>query len=55
MKEQKGSADPSRRAFVKNSAAALAAFYIVPRHVLGKGLVAPSDTLYIATIGAGGK
>ena len=55
MKKQNEVTNPSRRAFVKNSAAALAAFYIVPRHVLGKGFVAPSDTLHIATIGAGGK
>ena len=33
----------------------LAAFTIVPRHVLGKGHVAPSDKLRIAGIGAGGK
>ncbi len=30
-------------------------FSIMPRHVLGKGFIAPSDTLYIAGIGAGGK
>ena len=45
----------SRREFVKKGAVAAAAFSIVPRHVLGKGKTAPSDTLYIATIGAGGK
>jgi len=45
----------SRREFVKKGAVAAAAFSIVPRHVLGKGFAAPSDTLYIATIGAGGK
>ncbi|MDH3708761.1 MAG: Gfo/Idh/MocA family oxidoreductase [Cyclobacteriaceae bacterium] len=45
-----------RRKFVKTSAASAAAFMIVPRHVLG-GVdhVAPSDTLYIAGIGVGGK
>ena len=47
--------DPSRREFVKKGAMAMAAFSIVPRHVLGKGFNAPSDTLYIATVGAGGK
>lgn len=30
-------------------------FFIVPRHVLGKGFLAPSDRLTIAGIGVGGK
>lgn len=46
----------SRGAFIKNTALTAAAFYIVPRHVLGgKGFVAPSDQLYIAAIGCGGE
>ncbi|TDO19700.1 Gfo/Idh/MocA family protein [Pedobacter duraquae] len=46
----------SRRAFLKSSAIATAAFMIVPRHVLGgKGFLAPSDRLLIASIGVGGK
>ncbi|HKI47289.1 MAG TPA: Gfo/Idh/MocA family oxidoreductase, partial [Balneolales bacterium] len=46
----------SRRDFIKNTSLATAGFYFVPRHVLGgKGYVAPSDKLYIAGIGAGGK
>ena len=46
----------SRRKFIKTSTAAVAGFYIVPRHVLGGvGYVAPSDKLNIAAIGAGGK
>ena len=32
-----------------------AGFFIVPRHVLGKGFISPSDKLNIAAIGAGGK
>src|SRR4051812_14858603 len=44
-----------RRDFIIQSATAAAAFTIVPRFVLGKGYIAPSDTLYIAGIGAGGK
>ena len=32
-----------------------AGFFIVPRHVLGRGFVAPSDRLIVAGIGAGGK
>ena len=46
----------SRRAFVKKSAVAAAAFTIVPRHVLGgRGYTAPSDKLNIAGIGVGNK
>jgi len=44
-----------RRKFIKNGALGMAAFTIVPRHVIGKGFVAPSDKLRIAGIGAGGK
>ena len=48
--------DPlSRRKFLGDVAVAGAAFTIVPRHVLGRGYVAPSDTLSIACIGVGGK
>ena len=42
--------DISRRTFTTT----LAAFTIVPRHVLGMGYRAPSDTLNIACIGVGG-
>jgi predicted dehydrogenase len=46
----------SRRNFIRNTALSAAAFSIVPRFVLGgKGHIAPSDTLYIAGIGVGGK
>src|SRR5690348_14909463 len=45
----------SRRKFIRNSSLAAAGFFIVPRHVLGKGFVAPSDKLNVAGIGAGGK
>ena len=45
----------NRRDFIKNTALAAAAFMIVPRHVLGRGFVAPSDRLLIASIGVGGK
>jgi len=45
----------SRRDFLKNTSLAAAGFFIVPRHVLGKGYVAPSDKLNIAGIGVGGK
>lgn len=45
----------SRRDFIKNASVAAASFYIVPRHVLGKGYQAPSDKLNIMGIGGGGK
>ncbi len=42
-----------RRDFIKKSALALGAFSIVPRHVLGRGFVAPNDKLQIGFIGLG--
>jgi predicted dehydrogenase len=45
----------SRRNFLRTAGLAGAGFVIVPRHVLGRGYVAPSDKLNIAGIGAGGK
>src|SRR5690625_4568184 len=45
----------SRRKFMKTAAVSSAGFMIVPRHVIGKGFVAPSDKLNVAAIGAGGK
>ncbi len=49
-------ANASRRSFLKNTITATAAFYILPRHVLGgTGFIAPSDRLTVAGIGAGGK
>lgn len=44
-----------RRDFLKKTALAAAAFTIIPRHVMGRGFVAPSDRLLIASIGIGGK
>ena len=44
----------SRREFVRRAGAAAAAFHIVPRHVLGRGYRAPSDTLSIGCVGVGG-
>jgi predicted dehydrogenase len=44
-----------RRDFLKKGALATAAFMIIPRHVMGRGFVAPSDKLVIAGIGVGGK
>ncbi|OGU07472.1 MAG: oxidoreductase [Gemmatimonadetes bacterium RBG_16_66_8] len=44
----------NRRSFVNDTAKAGLAFTIVPRHVLGRGLRAPSDTLNVACVGVGG-
>ncbi len=46
----------SRRNFIRHTGLAATAFTIVPRFVLGgNNFVPPSDTLYIAGIGVGGK
>lgn len=52
MKEETGTS-ASRRTFIKGSLATLATFSIVPRHVLGKGFIAPSDQLTKAIVGTG--
>ena len=44
----------SRRRFVTTVAGTGAALLIVPRHVLGRGFQAPSDTLNIAVAGING-
>src|SRR5262245_57412271 len=44
----------SRRDFVTTAAMAGAGVTILPRHVLGRGFQAPSDTVNIATVGIGG-
>ena len=46
--------DLSRRQFVEGAGRMAAAATIVPRHVLGRGFQAPSDTLNVAICGAGG-
>ena len=44
-----------RRDFLRGASLSAAAFSIVPRHVIGgKGYQAPSDTVNVAAIGAGG-
>jgi len=46
----------SRRQFLHEAAGAVAAFTVVPRHVLGRGATTPpSDKLNIACIGVGGQ
>jgi len=44
----------SRRRFLKNSAAIIAGISILPRQVLGRGFLAPSDQLTKGIIGVGG-
>ena len=44
----------SRRRFLKNTAAIAAGFSIVPRSVLGRGFIAPSDQLTKGIVGVGG-
>ena len=44
----------SRRHFISTVGTTTAGLTIVPRHVLGKGLTAPSDRLNIAGVGVGG-
>ncbi len=48
-------ATSSRRTFIKAASLAASGFMIVPRHVLGKGFLAPSDRLTVAGVGVGGK
>ncbi|GGA83026.1 Gfo/Idh/MocA family protein [Puia dinghuensis] len=50
-----GKLQASRREFLRGTAMAATGFFIVPRHVLGRGFLAPSDRLTVAAIGAGGK
>src|SRR3954463_15152097 len=45
----------TRRRFVHTVAGTGAALTIVPRHVLGKGFQAPSDTVNVAAVGIGGR
>jgi predicted dehydrogenase len=45
----------SRRKFIGAASSALAAFTVVPRHVLGLGEAPPSEKLNIAGVGIGGR
>ncbi len=49
---QDSSAAANRRTFLKQ-AAGLSTFYIVPRHVLGRGFTAPFDQVAVGFIGLG--
>lgn len=54
MKDQKKTSF-SRRDALKKGTLAASGFFIVPRHVLGRGYIPPSDKLGLAAIGSGGK
>ena len=45
----------TRRGFLTDVAITGAGLTIVPRHVLGRGLTAPSDKLNVAAVGVGGQ
>ncbi len=47
--------DVTRRKFMSDVALTGAGLTIVPRHVLGRGLTAPSDRLNVAAVGVGGQ
>jgi predicted dehydrogenase len=49
-----GPKEKTRREFLTDVGAVGAGMMIVPRHVLGRGFAAPSDTLNIANVGIGG-
>ena len=51
MANEKTPPDFSRRQFVGTVAATAAGLTIVPRHVLGAGFQAPSDTVNVAVVG----
>lgn len=51
MKKEKRNIN--RRKFVGDITTSAAAFTIVPRHVLGRGHIAPSDKILVANIGCG--
>lgn len=55
MSETEKKVAPTRRQFIQAGALAAGSFFIVPRHVLGKGFIAPSDKLNIAGVGIAGK
>tara|TARA_R110002020_G_scaffold108281_2_gene251106 strand:+ start:100236 stop:101684 length:1449 start_codon:yes stop_codon:yes gene_type:complete len=56
MKENKNYQSSPRRDFIKKTSIASLGISIVPRHVLGGvNFTAPSDKLYVAGIGVGGK
>ncbi len=43
----------TRRSFIRNTTIAVGAIAIIPRHVMGKGFIAPSDRINLGVIGLG--
>jgi len=43
----------TRRRFIRNTTIAVGALTIIPRHVMGKGFIAPSDRINLGVIGLG--
>jgi len=52
-KEQNLKSTTSRRNFIRNTTFAIGGLTIVPRHVLGRGFMAPSDKINLGFIGLG--
>lgn len=52
-KKKNQSGDTSRRKFMRNTAFGAVGLYIIPRHVLGKGIIPPSDRINLGIIGLG--
>ncbi|MGB5359085.1 MAG: Gfo/Idh/MocA family oxidoreductase [Eudoraea sp.] len=53
FKEDSNKSKLTRRRFIRNSAFTLGAISIIPRHVLGRGFVAPNDKVNLGFIGLG--
>jgi len=45
----------TRRSFIRKAALTSLGITIIPRHVMGRGYIPPSDKLNVAVVGAGGK
>ena len=54
MQDSNSNKSNSRRKFLRNAAAIAAGISIVPRHVLGRGFIPPSDQITKGIIGVGG-
>ncbi len=55
MPDEKKTLSASRRNFLRNTGITAAGFFIIPRHVMGRGFIAPSDKIIVASVGVGGQ
>ena len=55
MPDEKKPASTSRRDFLRNTGITAAGFFIIPRHVMGRGFIPPSDKIIVASVGVGGQ